>query len=124
MKVLIDMNLSPRWVASLRDAGHVAEHWSTVGAQNASDQQLLEHAARNDFVVLTHDLDFGTILAATGALRPSVIQIRSGDLRPEVLGQAVTLALAACDAELRSGALVTLEPQRRRITLLPLRSSA
>ena len=29
MKLLVDMNLSPRWVPFLLDAGHEAVHWST-----------------------------------------------------------------------------------------------
>ena len=28
MKVLVDMNLSPRWVKTLTDAGIEASHWS------------------------------------------------------------------------------------------------
>jgi len=31
MKLLVDMNLSPRWVPFLLDAAHEAVHWSTVG---------------------------------------------------------------------------------------------
>ena len=31
----------------------------------------------NGYVVLTHDLDFGAILAATHGNKPSVVQIRS-----------------------------------------------
>jgi len=42
-------------------------------------------SAANGFVLLTHDLDFGAILASSGANIPSVIQIRTEDLRPEVL---------------------------------------
>jgi len=31
MKVLLDMNLSPRWVSLLVDAGMEAVHWSHIG---------------------------------------------------------------------------------------------
>ena len=41
------------------------------------------------FVLLTHDLDFGAILASSGANIPSVIQIRTEDLRPDVLAGRV-----------------------------------
>jgi predicted nuclease of predicted toxin-antitoxin system len=33
-------------------------------------------SAEHDYVVLTADLDFGSILAVTGRQKPSVIQIR------------------------------------------------
>jgi predicted nuclease of predicted toxin-antitoxin system len=35
MKLLVDMNLSPRWVSLLADAGIEAAHWSMLGATNA-----------------------------------------------------------------------------------------
>ncbi|MCW5599101.1 hypothetical protein C8R30_1526 [Nitrosomonas nitrosa] len=38
MKLLIDMNLSPRWVDVLANAGFEAAHWSALGAYNAFGQ--------------------------------------------------------------------------------------
>ncbi|MFM9968875.1 MAG: DUF5615 family PIN-like protein [Burkholderiales bacterium] len=32
MKILVDMNLSPRWVQMIRAAGIDAEHWSDLGS--------------------------------------------------------------------------------------------
>lgn len=58
MKLLVDMNLSPRWVNLLTSAGIEAAHWSVLGAGNASDPQIMRFAAANGYVVLTHDLDF------------------------------------------------------------------
>lgn len=52
-------------------------------------------ARDNGYVVLTHDLDFGAILAATHGLKPSVVQIRSEDVSPEVIGKLVVDALPA-----------------------------
>ncbi|MBV8795343.1 MAG: DUF5615 family PIN-like protein, partial [Hyphomicrobiales bacterium] len=37
MKLLVDMNLSPRWVKALIEAEIEASHWSTLGPANASD---------------------------------------------------------------------------------------
>lgn len=65
MKLLVDMNLSPRWVGLFTVAGLEAAHWSTLGASNALDAEIMDFAAAKDFVVLTHDLDFSAILAAT-----------------------------------------------------------
>ena len=63
MRFLIDMNLSPGWVDYLTRAGHRAEHWSTIGPGEAPDDELLAYAARHEQVILTQDLDFGTLLA-------------------------------------------------------------
>ena len=58
MKLLVDMNLSPRWVAVLSDAGIEAAHWSTLGPSDAPDSEIMAYASENDCVMLTHDLDF------------------------------------------------------------------
>jgi predicted nuclease of predicted toxin-antitoxin system len=120
MKLLIDMNLSPRWVAVLVSEGFDSVHWSEVGDPTAPDAVLMNHAAREDFVVLTQDLDFGSILAVTGGSKPSVVQIRSGDLRPDRIGSVVIGALRRLEGELRAGALVTIDADRVRLTYLPL----
>jgi predicted nuclease of predicted toxin-antitoxin system len=83
MKLLVDMNLSPRWIAFLTAAEHDAVHWSNVGAPDAPDEALMLWAHENGHVVLTQDLDFGTILAAQRVASPSVVQIRSDDLSIE-----------------------------------------
>jgi predicted nuclease of predicted toxin-antitoxin system len=59
------MNLSPRWVSFLTEAGWETVHWSTVGRFDAPDYELMSYASAHDYVVLTHDLDFSAILAAT-----------------------------------------------------------
>jgi predicted nuclease of predicted toxin-antitoxin system len=64
MKVLIDMNLSPRWATVLTHAGLEAVHWSRLGAGDAADIEIMAYARTNDYVVLTHDLDFAAILVA------------------------------------------------------------
>ncbi len=42
----------------------------------------MEWAKTNSHIVFTHDLDFGAILAATNAIAPSVIQVRTQDVMP------------------------------------------
>ena len=121
MKVLVDMNLSPRWVQLLRDAGWEAAHWSTVGKANAKDSEITAYAAANNYVILTHDLDFGAILAATGQSIPSVVQIRAGDVSPKAVGEQTVAALRHMASQLEAGALVTIESDRTRLRLLPLK---
>ena len=123
MKILVDMNLSPRWVGYLRSEGLAADHWSTIGRSDAPDSKLMEWAAQSHAVILTHDLDFGAILASTGDSRPSVIQVRAGDLSPEVIGGQVISTLRQLSAELERGALITLDSERTRVRLLPFGSS-
>ncbi|MBZ5658202.1 MAG: DUF5615 family PIN-like protein [Acidobacteriia bacterium] len=70
MKLLVDMDLSLRWIGLLRNAGWEAVHWSAVGKVNAPDLEIMAYAAQHDHVVLTHDLDFSAILAATHGEKP------------------------------------------------------
>jgi predicted nuclease of predicted toxin-antitoxin system len=79
-------------------------------------------AKANGYVVLTFDLDFGAILATTHGEKPSVVQIRSEDVNPDAIGTLVIKALQQMRAELDKGALLTVEPSRTRLRILPLQS--
>jgi predicted nuclease of predicted toxin-antitoxin system len=120
MKLLIDMNLSPRWVDTLANAGVEATHWSLLGAHNALDSEIMSYAHANDYVVLTHDLDFSAILAATQGEKPSVVQIRAEEVSPEAIGSQVIIALRQMATELENGALLTVDLNRTRMRVLPL----
>jgi len=120
MKLLVDMNLSPNWIGLLRDSGWEAVHWSEVGQATARDSEIMAYAAANEFVVITHDLDFSAILAVTHGKKPSVIQIRSEDVSAELIAKQTLAALRELGAELEAGALLTIEPDRTRLRLLPL----
>jgi predicted nuclease of predicted toxin-antitoxin system len=72
--------------------------------------------------VITHDLDFGTILAVTHGKKPSVVQIRSMDISPDVVAAQTIAALHHAEVDLAAGALLTIEPDRARLRILPLRS--
>jgi hypothetical protein len=76
----------------------------------------------DDYVVLTHDLDFGAILAATHGEKPSVVQIRADEVSPDVIGKQVIVALRQMASDLEEGALLTIDPNRTRLRLLPLQS--
>ncbi len=115
MKLLIDMNLSARWVKRLTEEGIAAVHWSAVGQANAPDTQIMRYAREHEMIVLTHDLDFGAILAATKQPRPSVVQIRAANLSPSVIGPLVIANLKVRAAELEAGALLTIDLESARL---------
>ncbi len=120
MKLLVDMNLSPAWVEVLNLAGWEAAHWSSLGNPSSTDAEIMRFARENDWVVFTHDLDFGAILAHTQAGKPSVFQIRARDVSPDHLGPLAIQTLRQFSTELESGAIVTVDEARRRVRLLPL----
>jgi predicted nuclease of predicted toxin-antitoxin system len=78
-------------------------------------------AAENGYVILTADLDFGAILAASKGLGPSIVQVRSDILTPRAIGNAVVLALRQARQELIEGALISIDAARARLRILPLK---
>jgi len=121
MKILVDMNLSPNWVKVLERAGWEARHWSTVGDMRATDDVIMSWARENGFIVFTHDLDFGVLLALTRAESPSVIQVRTQDVFPEVLGDRLVKVLREHQSALEKGALLTVDEGKSRVRILPFR---
>lgn len=121
LRILIDMNLSPEWTEVLRSFGWEAAHWREVGDPRAPDSQIMAWAATEGYIVFTHDLDFGSLLAATNAAGPSVIQVRIQDVLPNFVGDAVNAALRQFAEELLQGAVVTIDEQKVRARVLPLR---
>ena len=119
MKLLIDMNLSPDWVEIFEQHGWQAVHWSTLGDPRATDNVIMDWACRNGYVVFTHDLDFGTLLATTRVQGPSVIQVRTQDIMPQTLGSRLVQMLRQYESVLESGALVTVDETRSRVRILP-----
>ncbi len=72
------------------------------------------------YIVFTHDLDFGTLLAATQAESPSVIQVRARDILPENLEPVIVEVLRQFESQLESGALIIVDEARSRVRILPL----
>jgi predicted nuclease of predicted toxin-antitoxin system len=103
MKLLVDMNLSPEWVEALEAEGVEAVHWSKIGSVAASDKEIMAWAKSSGRIVLTHDLDFGAVLAATEADAPSVLQLRFQDLAPANAIQLVLRVLNNFRRELEQG---------------------
>ena len=121
MKILIDMNLPTRWVKLLTAEGWEALHWSQVGAPTASDREIMTWARGNGYIVFTHDLDFSALLAATQGEGPSVIQVRTQNILPEAIGNLVIDSLKRFRGELEKGVIITIDPHRTRVRILPLR---
>jgi len=119
MKILLDANMSPKWTAVLVAGGHDAIHWGSVGILSAPDEELMRFCVSESRLLVTHDLDFGRILARSREGRPSVLQIRTGDPRVTTWSGPVLLVLQNYQKEIEAGAFVTLDDGKTRIRLLP-----
>ena len=114
MKILIDMNLSPEWVAAFAAENIESVHWSSVGDPRAADTEIIEYALTHGYIVFTHDLDFGNILALTHAAGPSVIQVRAQDILPSDIADMVISVIRDNAPVLDQGEV------RARVRILPL----
>ena len=117
VQLVVDMNLSPDWIAELAQHGWSAVHWSTIGNPRADDAEIMEWARANGYVVF---LDFGTALALTHATGPSVLQVRGQNVLHEHMSPFVIAALRQHDAALAAGAMVVFEERKSRVRILPL----
>lgn len=114
------MNLSPDWVDVFQRHGWEAVHWSTIGDPKAKDRDIMRRAKTLGWVVFTHDLDFGAILAVTRAEGPSVVQVRTQDVSPVYLAPIILPVLRTHEAALERGALVIIDEKKSRVRILPL----
>jgi len=120
VKFLADMAISRSTVAWLRDHGHDALHVRDEGMQRADDEVILTKARDEQRVLLTLDLDFGYLVAVSGAALPSVIIFRLGNETAEVVTQRLEVTLECCEEDLLSGAIVTVDDDTIRVRQLPI----
>jgi predicted nuclease of predicted toxin-antitoxin system len=121
VRFLVDANLSPIVADLISAAGHDAVAVRALGLQDASDEVILDRALNEDRIVVSHDTDFGTLLAIRRLSKPSLILIRSAD--PLTANQIADLILdnvATMTEDLNAGAIVTFARGRLRSRRLPL----
>jgi len=122
MRFLVDQNLSRKVAEALRAAGHNVVHTSEVELSTASDRSIADLAVAEERVVVSADTDFGILLAASGAERPSVLLVRlRSPRRAKAVAEIVAANLDDVAEDLQAGAIVVLEDERVRIRRLPLR---
>jgi predicted nuclease of predicted toxin-antitoxin system len=119
MKLLIDMNITPDLVDIFAEHGWQTLHWSMIGDPCADDVVIMKWANNNGYAVLTHDLDFGTLLATTHAQGPSVIQIRTQDILSQSFCNKLIQVLHKYEPTLEKGALIVVDENKSRVRILP-----
>ena len=121
MKFLVDNALSPALAALLQQAGHDAIHVRSIGLQHAEDEVIFDRAAVERRILVSADADFGTLLAMRSSQQPSVIQFRGeGSRKPDALAGTLLANLPQLVDALENGSIVTFEPARVRVRVLPI----
>ncbi len=120
MRFLADMGISPRVVSALRERGHEAVHLQEQGLGKMPDGDILAKARAEGRVLLTHDLDFGELLAASGGKLPSVIIFRLKDMRADNVNFHLFSILEKQSTVLEKGVICSVTERKVRIRELPL----
>ena len=120
MKILIDMNIPLDYSKFLKEKEIEIFRWSDVGLPNAPDEEIMQYAKANNFIVLTSDLDFSALLSMTHAIKPSIIQTRISLIRADRAVDMIISADKRYSNELTQGAILSINPQKARVRLLPL----
>jgi predicted nuclease of predicted toxin-antitoxin system len=120
MKFLADMGLARSTVVFLRAQGHDAVHLRDEGLQRLDDEEIVRKGLAEGRVILTHDLDFGRIVALSQASVPTVITFRLEDMRPVQVNRFLIEVLDRFTPELETGALISVNEGGVRVRPLPV----
>ena len=122
MKLLVDMNLSPSWVGGWRGTRSRPSTGPPSARPPRPTTKSCLGRCGHGFVVLTNDLDFSAILAATSGRTPSVVQLRAQDLLSQASMTVVARALEVHRDDIERGALLSIDEGGTRVRMLPLRT--
>ena len=120
MKFLADMGISPHVVEQLREHGYDAIHLQEQGLGTMVDPEILRKAREEERILLTHDLDFGELLAASRGNLPSVVIFRLKDMRAPNVSLHLFNMLSQQSEVLNKGAVCSVTEGKVRIRLLPI----
>ena len=119
-RILLDQGLPRSTVKILGVEGWDVLHTGDIGLSKASDREIIEYARREGRVVITLDADFHAILAVENAREPSVIRIRQEGLKGDALAELIEKIWPKIQAQLETGALVTVTGKSIRVRKIPM----
>ncbi|MEA5489182.1 MULTISPECIES: DUF5615 family PIN-like protein [Pseudanabaena] len=120
MRFIADMGVSQTVVRSLQSLGYDAVHLRDQGLQRLPDALILDKARLEERIVLTFDLDFGDLMAASKENLPSVVIFRLKNTSPKFVWDKLQSIIAECADELKTGAIVVVTDERYRVRRLPI----
>lgn len=121
MRFLADMGISPHTVAFLQGLGHDATHLHDQGLDRLEDTDILAKARTEGRILVTHDLDFGELIAASGAKLPSIVILRLRNMRPEKVDHYLHTIIGQHGQALDQGTIISITEGQIRLRPLPLR---
>jgi predicted nuclease of predicted toxin-antitoxin system len=120
MKFLLDVGITPQLGQLLESDGHIFRYVPHCYSTRISDAEIMAVAHEHGEVVITHDLDFGTLLAFSHAPSPSVILFRLHQINADIFYRRICQHWGDIHGPLQQGALVVIELYGVRIRRLPI----
>lgn len=122
MKFLADMGISPKTVDFLIALGFESIHLSALKLNKMLDSEILNKAKNEGFILLTHDLDFSELVAASKAKLPSVIIFRLRNMQPNNVNSTLKKIVTNHSSALKQEAIISVTDSQIRVRQLPIKS--
>lgn len=119
-KILLDQGIPHSTTHLMKEAGWEVVHASDIRMNRAADEAILAYARTNNYVCVTLDADFHTLLAINHYSQPSVIRIRREGLNGVMLAQLLHDIWPKVEKVVKDGAMITVTEKTLRIRRLPV----
>lgn len=119
MRWLLDQGVPRSASTRLKNWSEDAIHVGDIGMAAASDSTIIEHALLEDRIIDTLDADFHSLIATSGAAKPTVIRIREEGLKGDAVAELVLRIARRFRVDLEAGSLVTYSGGKVRLRALP-----
>ena len=104
MKLLLDVNVSPRVGALLRARGHAVERVGERLDPRSEDRAIVEAARAFGSVIITRDQDFSALVAASGQRSPSLVNLRVSVVDSAAVAEVIASVLVEAADDLAAWA--------------------
>ncbi|MFV1980329.1 MAG: DUF5615 family PIN-like protein [Rhodothermia bacterium] len=120
IRFLLDMGIAQSTGSFLKSRDLDVVHLNEQGLEGLTDDRIVAKAQEEKRTIVTHDLDFGRIVALSGSSVPSIVTLRLSDMTPARVNAALEIVLREASQALARGALVTATDNGIRIRALPV----
>lgn len=120
MNVLLNENLPPALAADLNTFGWNTMHVKKLGLLGATDHTIVSYAEQHDFVIFTHDLDYGRLVSLSGKSKPSVVTLRLKKINTTILFQLMLRNRTQIEKILCEPCLLVVTDRDLRYKRLPI----
>ncbi len=120
MRWLLDQGVPRSASAWLKDWSEDAIHVGDIGMAAASDPEIIDYAIQEARIIVTLDADFHSLIATSGAAKPTVIRIREEGLKGDAVAELILRISRRFSVDLEAGCMVTYSSGKVRLRGLPL----